>query len=119
MPKNSNTGFTLVEIMVVVAVIAAILAVAIPNFLGSSEKSRKTICIANLTKMDTAIDQWVLQENISHGIAISESAAEEICNNNIKGGRPKCPSGGVYAFYIVGVEPQVTCSLEEKGHKLP
>lgn len=117
--NKANKAFTLVEIMVVVAVIATILAVVIPNFLGSGEKSRKTICIANLTKIDTAIDQWVLQENISPGTAISESDADEICNNNIKGGRPKCPSGGVYAFHVVGVRPQVTCSLEEKGHTLP
>lgn len=119
MSKRSNTGFTLVEIMVVVAVIATILAIAIPNFLGSSEKSRKAICIANLTKIDAAIDQWVLQENISPGVAISESDADEIYSDNIKGGKPKCPSGGVYALNVVGVVPQVTCSLEEKGHKLP
>ena len=118
MVKKSNAGFTLVEIMVVVAVIAIILAIAIPNFLGSSEKSRRTICIANLTKIDMAIDQWVLEENISPGTAISESDADSICNNNIKGGRPKCPGGGVYVFHVVGVSPQITCSLEAKGHKL-
>jgi prepilin-type N-terminal cleavage/methylation domain-containing protein len=115
MPKKSRTGFTLIEIMIVVAVIATILAIAIPNFIGSSEKSRKIICIANLTKMDEAVDQWVLQENISPGTAISESEVVR----NIQGGKPKCPSGGIYAFYVVGVKPQVTCSLKEEGHALP
>lgn len=105
--------------MVVVAVIVTILAIAIPNFLGSSEKSRKAICIANLTKIDSAVDQWVLEGNISPDTAMSESDAGEICNNNIKGGRPKCPGGGDYIFHVVGVISQVTCSLEDKGHKLP
>jgi len=116
--KRSRAGFTLVEILIAVAIIGIIIAIVIPNLRGSSEKSRKIICIANLKQIDTAIDQWVLAENISPGVGITESDVETMCENNIKGGLPQCPNGGTYSFHVVGVSPQVTCSFAEKGHAL-
>ncbi len=71
MPKKSNTGFTLVEIMIVVAVIGIILAIALPNHIKSGRTVHKTVCIANLEKIDGAIDQWVLENHISAGTAIA------------------------------------------------
>ncbi|MCX5665643.1 MAG: prepilin-type N-terminal cleavage/methylation domain-containing protein [Candidatus Omnitrophica bacterium] len=119
MIKKTNSGFTLIEIMIVVVIIGIVVAIALPNYFTSSKKSKQTTCIANLTKIDAAIDQWVLDENISPGAAISESDADAIYSIHIKGGRPVCPSGGTYAFHEVGGRPQVTCSKEDEGHKLP
>lgn len=56
-------AFTLVEAMIVVMIIAIILAVAIPNYLKSGKTSQKTVCIANLERIDSAIEQWVLENH--------------------------------------------------------
>ncbi len=119
MIRKPSNGFTLIEIMIVVVIIGIVVAIALPNYFTTSKKSKQTTCIANLTKIDAAIDQWVLDKNIASGTSISESNAEQIYSVHIKGGRPKCPSDGTYTFYEVGARPQVTCSREDEGHKLP
>jgi prepilin-type N-terminal cleavage/methylation domain-containing protein len=115
----SRKAFTLVELMIVTAVIAIILAIAVPNYLKSATTSRKTICIANLEKIDAAIDQWVLENHIPPGTALSESDEAKVYRDYVKGGKPKCPAGGTYTIHSVGDSPQVTCSNEGEGHKLP
>lgn len=119
MPKKSNTGFTLVEIMIVVAVIGIILAIVLPNYIKSGRAVHKTVCIANLEKIDGAIDQWAIENHIASGTTMSSSDEEDIYNNYMKGNKPKCPSRGEYTLHTVGVKPQVTCSKESEGHKLP
>lgn len=116
---TSRKAFTLVEVMIVVVIIAIILAVAIPNYLKLGKASQKTACIANLERIDSVIDQWVLENHTVPGTALSESQEEDVYENYLKGGKPKCPSGGEYTIYAVGSNPQVTCSHEDEGHKLP
>ncbi len=119
MKINTNRGFTLIEIMVVVVIIGIILAVALPNYFQSGKTSQRTVCIANLEKIDAAIDQWVLENHVSSGSVVSGSDEEDIYSNYVRGGNPRCPSGGAYTIHAVGTKPQVTCSMEEEGHKLP
>lgn len=115
MINRSLKGFTLVEIMIVVVIIAVILAIATPNYLKSNKTSQKTVCIANLEKIDSAIDQWTIETHTPAGSSIDEEA---VYNDYVKSGRPRCPSGGEYTFHMVGDSPQVTCSKEDEGHKL-
>lgn len=55
--KTRNQGFTLVEIMIVVAIIAILAAVAIPNFVKYRKSSMQTACISNLKQLQTAVEQ--------------------------------------------------------------
>lgn len=117
MIKRFGRGFTLVEIMIVVVIIGLIVAVALSGYITIRNSSRKTVCITNLERIDVAIDQWALDNHVPDGMAISGS--EEEIYSYVKGGLPVCPSGGEYTLNSTGIKPQVSCSKESEGHRLP
>lgn len=114
----SKEGYTLVEIMIVVTIIVVIFAIAFPNYIKSGRISAKNVCINNLKQIDSAVEQWALENNIRPGL-IPDAAQEEEIYAYIQGDRPICPSKGTYTFGEVGSKPQVRCSREDEGHKLP
>ena len=68
--KNRG-GFTLVEIMIVVAIIALLAAIAVPNFLRARKRSQATRILEDLRMIDSAIDQYAIENNNSGGDVLS------------------------------------------------
>ncbi len=61
--SKSRGGFTLVEIMIVVAIIALLAAIAVPNFLRARKRSQATRVLEDLRMLDSALDQYAVETN--------------------------------------------------------
>ena len=67
--NTKHAGFTLVEIMIVVAIIALLAAIAVPNFLRSRKRSQATQVLEDLRILDSAVDQYASETNKNSGFA--------------------------------------------------
>jgi prepilin-type N-terminal cleavage/methylation domain-containing protein len=112
--KRKN--FTLVEIMIVVAIIGLLAAIAIPSFINARNTSRKNACINNLRQIDGAKEQWALANNKSSGDAVTNDFAALVGANGYIKATPVCASGGTYTVGNIGANP--TCSKSADGHTL-
>jgi prepilin-type N-terminal cleavage/methylation domain-containing protein len=68
--KFTNRGFTLVEIMIVVAIIALLASIAVPNFLRSRKRSQATQVLEDLRLIDDASDLYAIENNKSGGVNV-------------------------------------------------
>jgi prepilin-type N-terminal cleavage/methylation domain-containing protein len=116
-----KSGFTLVEIMIVVAIIGLLAAIAIPNFIKARATSQANACINNLRQIDGAINEWALETGQSTGAAVALNQVSAYIKLNSASSIPGCPGGGSYITTTVGNALQVSCTLsgQTPAHKLP
>jgi len=101
-------GFTLVEIMIVVAIIGIIIAIAVPAFLRARENARGRACQENLSKIDGAKEQYAIEKKVANAVAIEMTSLTGTNGTGYLKQEPKCPAGGTYTVGNVGADP--TCS---------
>ena len=91
--KNRG-GFTLVEIMIVVAIIALLAAIAVPNFLRARKRSQATRILEDLRIIDSAVDQYAIEFNKQSGNTVPWAAVQDY----LKKGTVLYNSGGYDMF---------------------
>jgi prepilin-type N-terminal cleavage/methylation domain-containing protein len=105
---NRKSGFTLVEIMIVVAIIGLLAAIAIPNFVKARGTAQKNACINNLRQLDGAKEQWALENKKSAGSAVVAADVYKYLKGEVV---PVCPGGGTYDPKAVDENPTCTIAL--------
>jgi prepilin-type N-terminal cleavage/methylation domain-containing protein len=88
--SNSITAFTLVEIMIVVAIIALLASIAVPNFLRARKRAQATRCLEDLRIIDSACDQYAIETNKATGATVQWADIQ----NYLKKGSVLYNSGG-------------------------
>jgi general secretion pathway protein G len=104
--NSRKAGFTLVEIMIVVAIIALLAAIAIPNFLKARQVSSRGACLANLRQIEGAKSSWALEQRKT--LTDIPSTSDLFGPTLYIRQKPDCPAGGTYSLQAVDTKP--TCS---------
>src|SRR2546423_10352050 len=107
---TSKAGFTLVEIMIVVAIIGLLAAIAIPNFVRARTTSQQNACINNLRQLDGAVQQWALENKQSSAAPVSMGQVQPYIKLDSSGNVPACPAGGTYTVSTVNSNPACNIS---------
>jgi len=107
---RKNGGFTLIEIMIVVLIIAILIGVALPNFLHAREVGRARACQSTLRHIASAKEQWAMDNRAGPS---STPTAVDLVDEYIKSVPqdvlPECPLAGSYTIGNLATQP--TCSI--------
>lgn len=102
---RNKAGFTLIEIMVVIFILAILLGIGFPSWMYARTKSQAKTCARTLGKIDTAKEQWAMENRRETGDPVT---INDIVPNYLKT-QPVCAAGGIYTINNVGTNP--TCSI--------
>jgi type IV pilus assembly protein PilA len=102
---NKTAGFTLVEIMIVVAIIGLLAAIAIPNFVKARENAQLNSIFNNLRIIEGAKDQWALEQKKGTGDTVTGITT---ISEFLKGGTVKPVVGETYQTTTIGAPSTAT-----------
>ncbi|MDA0321422.1 MAG: type II secretion system protein [Verrucomicrobia bacterium] len=112
---KKKQGFTLVEIMIVVAIIGLLAAIAIPSFMKSRTTSQQNACINNLRQIESGKEQWAMAQNKTDGVTIDTAEVAAYLKGSIL---PTCLASGALTYNVVGTT--ATCNIQDPtSHVLP
>ena len=125
---RAASGFTLVEIMIVVAIIGLLATIAIPNFVRARLQAQRTACINNLRQIDSAKQTWAMENRAGQTALPTPANIQPYMGRGTGGSLPSCPAdpqntyGTSYETQDLSTAP--TCKIlpgspgDSIGHRL-
>lgn len=108
--KKNRRGFTLIELMIVIAIIGILAAIAIPNFSKARRQARLKACISNMRTMEGAVEMYMMDNN-ANDVTVEDLVKTDDSNPLLKDKYlkkwPECKSGGTYTI-LEGSFPEAT-----------
>ena len=104
--RRSQRGFTLIEIMIVVAIIGMLMMIAVPNVVKARKSSQANACMANMKNIDSTIELYKMEQRANPAdlnALVSAGYFKQV---------PTCPAGGTYTM-PADENSGVTCSIAE------
>jgi len=115
--RRPGSAFTLIEVMIVVAIIGIIVGIAAPAWIRARSQSRMKTCQENLQKIDQSKEQWALANNKKPGSTPAQSdLVDPGAGTGYLKSFPTEPSGGNYVIKPVGEDSE--CDTTFPGHSL-
>jgi prepilin-type N-terminal cleavage/methylation domain-containing protein len=118
--QSKKLGFTLIEIMIVVAIIGLLAAIAIPSFVHARTSSQQNACINNLRQIDGAKQSWALDNKVSPTATPSDVLIQGYLGRGSNGALPFCPADPTATFgnsyNINNLQLAPTCQVAPTNH---
>ena len=118
--KLKRRGFTLIEIMIVVAIVALLAAIAIPNFVKYRNRARIGACTANLIQIARAFESYIMENDITYTsdtvYAAAALSTALVGPTNYLKEWPACGTGGTYSLTVDGTTQIPTAGCTTSGH---
>jgi type IV pilus assembly protein PilA len=98
---NEEKGFTLVELLIVIAILAVLAVAAAPKFISYRQQANANTCKNNQSTIETAAEQWMFDNTTATAYPAVSGLTAQLKST------PACPSNGAYSISTGGV---VSCS---------
>lgn len=98
------SGFTLIEVIVAIAILGILAGIAVPRFSGYLQQTKQAVCVSNLGTVDRFYVAKLEMDELEHSDLIFEAFLMDYEDD-------LCPVGGTYSY----VDGQVTCSIHDEG----
>src|SRR5580693_8308763 len=117
-----KAGFTLIEIMIVVAIIGLLAAIAIPNFVHARTTAQQNACINNLRQIDGAKQEWALENRAGATTVPTSANLQPYMGRGSNGSLPVCPldpaNGFVTSYNPNSLQVAPACLISPTNHVL-